>query len=71
MKKPKTQPQQDLLDSTVKIESVHPMEVDTQSQSDVYDKNTVKTTSVYLQPESQSLTEKFDGRKSGKHESGG
>jgi len=71
MKKPNTQPQQDFLDNTVKIESFHPMEVDTQSQSDVYDKNTVKTTSVYLQPESQSLTEKFDGRKSGKHESGG
>ncbi len=65
MKKPNTQPQQDLLDSTVKIESVHPMEVDTQSQSDVSDKNTVKTASVYLQPETQSRTEKLDGGKSG------
>src|SRR6266566_2429434 len=51
--------------STLQIESVHPMEVDMQSQSDVSDKNTVKTTSVYLQPETQTLTERLDGRKSG------
>jgi capsular exopolysaccharide synthesis family protein len=70
MKMPKTQPQQDLLDNTIRIESVPPMEVDTQSQSDVSEKNTVKTASVYLQPETESLTERLDGRKSGKLESG-
>jgi hypothetical protein len=62
-KKPNTQPQQNLLDNTVKVESAHPKEVDTQSQSDVSDKNTVKTASVYLEPETQSLTERLDGRK--------
>jgi capsular exopolysaccharide synthesis family protein len=65
MKAPNAQPQQDFLGSTVKIESAHPVEVDMQSQSDVSDRNTVKTESVYLEPETLSRTERLDGRKSG------
>ncbi len=54
MKGPETQPQEDLLDRTVKRASVHP------------NSDTVQSTSVYqVQPETQTRPELLDGRKNG------
>jgi len=70
-KQSETLPQEDLLDNTVKIEQVHQMEVNTQSQPDLPDKDTIQTTSLYLvQPETQTRTEILDGRKNRKLEDG-
>ncbi len=65
-KQPKTEPQQDLLDSAVKLAPVHPTKADTQSHPDLSDMNTVKTASVYpRQPGIQSRPDLLDGRKGG------
>jgi len=65
-KQPKTQPQQDLLDSAVKVVPLHPTEVDMQSQPDLSDRNTVKTVSVYpIQQETQFQSDLLDGKKRG------
>ncbi len=70
-KQSETLPQEDLLDKTVKIEQVHQMEVNTQSQPDLPERDTIQTTSVYLvQPETQTRTEILDGRKNRKLEDG-
>jgi len=60
----KTQPKEDLLDNTVKVEVIHQMKVDTQTQPDLPDRDMVQTSPVYLvQPETQTRTEQLDGRK--------
>jgi len=66
LKQPKTEPQQGLLDSTVKNAPVHSLEVDRQSHQDLSDRNTVQTTSIGpLRPETQSQRGQLDGRKGG------
>jgi len=66
LKQSKTQPQQDFLDSAVKLAPFHHIEVDTESQPDIASGDTVKLTSVYpIQPETQSRRDLLDGRKGG------
>ncbi len=65
-KQSKTPPQEDSLDNTVKLERIHHKEFDTQSRSDLTDKDTVKTTSLYpIEPETKSDLNLLDGRKNG------
>jgi len=58
----KTQPKEDLLDNTVKLAVIHQMKVDTQTQPDLPDRDTVQTTSVYLVPPETQI-EILDGKK--------
>lgn len=65
LKRSGTQAQEDLLDSTVGIAPVPPMEDGkTLPRLDLSDRNTIKTLSVYpVQPETQSRSGERDGRK--------
>jgi Mrp family chromosome partitioning ATPase len=64
VKEPKTQPEEDLSDSTVKTASVDPMEGNTQSQPDPPDDKTVILPSAYsVRPKTLPRPDLLDGRK--------
>ncbi len=65
-KRSEAQAKEDLVDSAVGMVPVSPMEVDTQPQLDLSNRNTIKTLSVYpVQQETQSRPGERDGRKGG------
>jgi Mrp family chromosome partitioning ATPase/capsular polysaccharide biosynthesis protein len=64
LKQSKTQSQLDSVDRAEKLVPVHPIKAETQTQASLFDRDTIKTTSVYsVESETQSRTGLSDGRK--------